>query len=382
MELINKGVLFLFDNEVKRDILTYFRQKKIYCEAINKEKLKEYLIMYKPMIIIKDNKVIMGKSENIEIRSFDLEDNNQKEFEKILTFIEDSKIEKFWDLDFFIKYTSEKIKKEFSNNEIPLITLSTGVDSTVLSIFLARILNRNIKSIYIETGLNRIVDQYDLEYLKNNYSFLDIDEVDISNEILYNLKGILDQDLKKKIVKNLFRETLDREIRKYTNGKKYKLVHGTIVTDTFDLFKGNDEYIAPLECLIKSEVRELGRKLGLKENLVSKLKFPVIGYGRKIIGEINREKLEKVKEVDYEFCKMIINGNQSVLDAQYIDVSIIVNDDINIFVYRVDRRIIDKNIVSYKACVKIIRDIEKKYAYINKSLLDVSINTDTFLVKR
>ena len=382
MYLINKGVLFVFDNEVKRDILTYFRQKNVYCEAIKKEKLKDYLTKFKPMIIIKDDKVIIDKEGSMNIKSFNLEDYSEKELERIFMFIEKNKIEKFWNLDFFVEYTTKKIKKEFSDNEIPLITLSTGVDSTVLSIFLAKTLNRKIKCIYIDNGLNRIVDKYDLEYLKKEYPLLDIDEIDISNEVLQNLKGILDQDLKKNIVKRLFRENLDREIEKYTNGKKYKLVHGTIVTDTFNLFKEKDEYIAPFDCLIKPEVRELGKRLGLKDDLVRKLKFPVIGYGRKILGEINKEKLNKVKEVDYEFCKKIIEENVDALESQYIDVSIIVNDDINIMVYRVDRRIIDNNILSYNTCIKIIRDIEKKYKYINKSLLDISIDTDTFLVKR
>lgn len=282
----------------------------------------------------------------------------------MLFFIEKVGIEKFWNLDFFVNYATEKIKKAFSNNEIPLITISTGVDSSVLAIFLEKILKAKIKSIYIDTGLNRIVDKYDLEYLKTKYPLLDIDEVDISNEVLENLKGVLNQEVKKKIVKNLFRETLDEEIKKYTKGENYKLVHGTIVTDTFDLFNEKSEYIAPFDCLIKSEVRELGKKLGLKDDLVYKLKFPVIGYGRRIIGEINREKLDMVKEIDYHFCKMLIEKNPNMLESQYIDVSIMVNDDINIFIYRIDRIIIDKNIISYNTCVNIIRNIEKKiYIY-------------------
>ena len=382
MNLISRGVLFVFDHEVKRDLLTWFRQRNVYCEAIKKDRLKEYLDKYQPRVVIRDEEAALAEYGERITGTFPLDPSDGKELEKILSFIEKHGVEKFWNLDFFVEYSAERIQKEFSDGEIPLTTLSTGVDSTVLSIFLTKVLNRRIKCIYIDNGLNRLSDRFDLEYLKKEYPLLDIEEKDISEEMLCSLKGVLDQDTKKIIVKRLFREALDREVSKYTNGKKYKLVHGTIVTDTFNLFVEKDELLAPFDCLIKPEVRELGKRLGLKDDLANKLKFPAIGYGRKIIGEINKEKLDKVKEVDHEFCRLIMAENPRAIEAQYIDVSIIVNDAINIMVFRVDRRIIDRNLLSYEAIVRIIRELENKYKYIHKSLLDVSVDTDTFLVKR
>ena len=44
MELIKKGVLFIFKNEVKRDILSFFRKKGIYCEAIKDEIIDIYFL--------------------------------------------------------------------------------------------------------------------------------------------------------------------------------------------------------------------------------------------------------------------------------------------------------------------------------------------------
>ena len=382
MELINRGILFVFNKEVKRDILTFFRKRNIYCEAIKEDTFDKYIEMYNPKFIIADLKVNLKNEKIDKVKRYNLEEYNELEFEKILNLLEKYDIQKFWNLDYYIEYATKKIKESFSDEEIPVLTLSTGVDSTVLAILLSNILDRKIKCINIDTGLNRIIDKEDLQYLRNTYTKLDIEEIDISDIILKELEGVIEQDKKKDIVKTFFRETLNRRVEEITENKKYKLVHGTIVTDTFNLFQENDSIIAPLNCLIKPEVRALGKKFGLKDELTRKLKFPVIGYGRKIIGEINKEKLEKVKEVDYEFCKQIINKNIDSLEAQYIDVSIIINDNINIMVYRVDRRIIDNNVLSYDDCISIIRMIEKKFTYIDKSLLDVSNDTDSFLVKR
>ena len=380
MNLMKKGVLFVFDHDAKRDILTYFRDKKIYCEAIKKEVLMDYLNQFEPMVIIKDHKVDLARSGNLA--SFNLDGYDLEELEKISAFLEKMGVEKFWDLDFYMEHMTGTLKKLFSANEIPLITLSTGVDSTVLSVFLSNALNRKIKCIFIDNGLNRLADRADLEYLKENYPLLDIDEIDISEEVMQSLKGVLDTEEKKSIVKKRFRETLDQAIRKYTDGENYKIVHGTIVTDTFNLFVKNNEHIAPFDCLIKPEVRELGKRLGLNDKLVRKLKFPVFGYGRKITGEITKEKLDKLKEVDHAFCQKVIERNIDALEAQYIDVSLIESDGITIMVYRVDRRILDKKILSYEDCIQIIRSLEKEYPYIDKSLLDVSGDTDGFFVKR
>lgn len=382
MELIKKGVLFVFKDEVKRDILSFFRKRGIYCEAIKDAILEVYLKNNNPQFIIKDTEVEDIKNKNYEIPTFNIKQYNETEFNKIMKILEEKQVEKFWNLNFYLEYITPKVKKEFDNNEKPILPLSTGVDSTVLAILLGKILNQNIKCIYIDTGLNRLSDYDDLEYIANKYPLLEIEKVDISNIVIKELEGIYKQEEKKEIIKNSFRKTLDETIKKHIKTDNYKLVHGSIVTDTFNLFQVDSNTIAPLNCLIKEEVRELGRKFGLDNKLVEKLKFPVVGYARKIVGEITKEKLDKVKIIDKDFCENMYNKNNEILKAQYIDVSIISNDDIDIFVYRIDRRIIDNGIIQLNDCIEIIRKIEKKYIFINKSLLDVSEDTDTFLVKR
>ena len=53
--------------------------------------------------------------------------------------------------------------------------------------------------------------------------------------------------------------------------------------------------------LFKDEVRELGRKLGLPEQLVRRQPFPGPGLGVRIVGEITAQKVRLVQEADAIF---------------------------------------------------------------------------------
>jgi GMP synthase (glutamine-hydrolysing) len=84
--------------------------------------------------------------------------------------------------------------------------------------------------------------------------------------------------------------------------------------DTMD-FKG---LVEPLRTLVKSEVRSLGRQLGLAPQYTERQPFPGPGLAVRCIGELTKEKLDILRDADAIFCKEIEDSD--VRPDQYLTI--------------------------------------------------------------
>ncbi|MBR5755888.1 MAG: GMP synthase (glutamine-hydrolyzing), partial [Erysipelotrichaceae bacterium] len=122
-------------------------------------------------------------------------------------------------------------------------------------------------------------------------------------------------------------------------GKIDVLVQGTIYPDVVESGKGDsavikshhnvgglpdhisfESIVEPLKDLFKDEVREVGVKLGLPEDLVYRQPFPGPGLGVRVLGCIDDEKLNILKEADAIFREEIAKAGLQKETNQYFAV--------------------------------------------------------------
>ena len=140
--------------------------------------------------------------------------------------------------------------------------------------------------------------------------------VDASERFLKKLKGVEDPEKKRKIIGHEFVEVFDEEAKKIKNVKF--LSQGTLYPDVIESvsFKGpsdvikshhnvgglpekmNLELLEPFRELFKDEVREIGRELGIAEEVINRQPFPGPGLAVRIIGEITKERLDILRAAD------------------------------------------------------------------------------------
>ncbi|MFZ9520810.1 MAG: glutamine-hydrolyzing GMP synthase [Silvanigrellaceae bacterium] len=219
----------------------------------------------------------------------------------------------------YLEKSEEILKNQMdklpSNSEV-ICALSGGVDSTVAATLVSREIGDRLHCIFVDTGLLR-KDEFKstLDLYKSKLK-LNVHPVDASELFLGRLQGITDPEQKRKIIGKTFIDVFESESKKYSNCKA--LVQGTIASDVIESShsssqaqvikshhnvgglpeKMNMSLVEPLRHLFKDEVRSLGRELGIPEDFIRRHPFPGPGLALRVLGEITRDRLALLREVD------------------------------------------------------------------------------------
>ena len=228
---------------------------------------------------------------------------------------------KNWNRAGFIAATVDAIRKQ-AEGARAICALSGGVDSAVAAALVHRAIGDRLINVFVDTGLLRGNEYREtLELLRDRMGFTVIG-VDASERFLGKLAGVTEPEQKRKIIGNEFISVFVEEQRKLlanTAGLPVKfLVQGTLYPDVIEsvsvkgpsaVIKSHHNVgglpadmpfglIEPLRDLFKDEVRQIGRELGLPEEILVKHPFPGPGLAVRLLGAITRERLETLRAAD------------------------------------------------------------------------------------
>ncbi|MBU1656865.1 MAG: glutamine-hydrolyzing GMP synthase [Candidatus Omnitrophica bacterium] len=225
--------------------------------------------------------------------------------------------EKTWTMRSFIKSKVDEIRDEAGDKDV-ILGLSGGVDSTVCAVLLQRALGGKLHCVFVDNGVLRKGEREKVKGLFTKNFKLDLTVVDAEKKFLDALKGVSSPERKRKIIGRVFIEVFNASARKIKNVEF--LAQGTLYPDIIEsrsFFGGPSEtikshhnvgglpkkmgfkLIEPLRDLFKDEVREVGKELGLADELTARHPFPGPGLAVRILGPVNKERLDILREVDW-----------------------------------------------------------------------------------
>lgn len=266
--------------------------------------------------------------QNLELMRFSLqchcEVKDTPEGNKIFqNFASICKMQKNWDEDTVLNHILESIKKDAGDKNV-LLFLSGGVDSTVAFALLNKALGQDrVLGLHIDNGFMRKNESANVEKAYKAHGFNNFIVEDASESFLKAVYHLTDPQKKRMAVGENFIKVRDEVVaRQKLDESKWMLAQGTLYPDIIESggtknshvikthhnrVEGIQKLIAqgliiePLKDLYKDEVRSIGKKIGLSDELIMRHPFPGPGLSINVLctdgsfSEKDKEEFEKAK---------------------------------------------------------------------------------------
>ena len=241
-----------------------------------------------------------------------------------------------WTMKNFVATAIEKIRAKVGKERV-ICGLSGGVDSAVVAALISRAIGNQLTCICVDNGMMRKNEIENVAKVFRENFDVNLVIANAEERFLSLLAGVDDPQQKRKIIGKTFIDVFSVEAKKI-DGAKF-LAQGTIYPDVIESGKGDsavikshhnvgglpdvisfDEIVEPLRELFKDEVREAGTQLGIPRELVWRQPFPGPGLAIRVIGDLTKEKLDLLREVDFVFRDEIAKAGLSREIWQYFAV--------------------------------------------------------------
>jgi GMP synthase (glutamine-hydrolysing) len=230
----------------------------------------------------------------------------------LANFLDCAGVDRSWTpgavLDRLVAETAERV-----GGARVLLAVSGGVDSSALALLLARA-GADHLGVFVDHGLLRAGEK---EQVADALTELGVKlrVEDASACFLAALRGVSDPETKRRIIGREFVRVFEESAR--SCGPFRFLAQGTLYPDVIESAGGEGaanikshhnvgglpedlqfQLVEPLRTLFKDEVRKVGEELGLPAPMVWRHPFPGPGLAIRIIGAVNRRRLDILREAD------------------------------------------------------------------------------------
>ena len=221
-----------------------------------------------------------------------------------------------WTAGSFIDDAIDRVRARVGDAHV-ICGLSGGVDSSVAAALVHRAIGDQLTCIFVDNGVLRKGERESVERTFRQHLGAKLVVVDAAQQFLRKLAGVTDPEQKRKAIGETFIRIFEQAAEEAGQGARF-LVQGTLYPDVIESqsVKGPSavikthhnvgglpsdmsfELIEPLRELFKDEVRNVGRELGLPEELVGRHPFPGPGLAIRVLGAVFAERLDVLREAD------------------------------------------------------------------------------------
>ncbi len=207
--------------------------------------------------------------------------------------------------------------------------LSGGVDSSVAAALVHRAIGDQLTCVFVDTGLLRLHEREQVQKTMGRHLGIKLVTVDASERFLTALRDVEDPEAKRRAIGHTFIDVFEEATASAGTNAKF-LVQGTLYPDVIESasptggpsvtikthhnvggLKPGMQFalIEPLRELFKDEVRNVGRELGLPEEMVGRHPFPGPGLAIRILGAVTEPALGVLRLADSIYLEEIRKAN-------------------------------------------------------------------------